>query len=221
MPVDGLSAVGIVRLATDADAAAVQAIYAPFCERTPVSFETVPPTVDEIRRRIGKTLEQLPWLVCDDGGSVAGYVYASPHRERAAYRWSVDVAVYVREDCRGRGVGRALYTSLLHALGVQGYYNAYAGITLPNPASVGLHEAVGFRPLAVYRGVGYRLGAWHDVGWWHLALKPLAAEPAEPRPLTEVCGTHEWTVAIAAGLPFLRPAPTDDTTPGSKAGRQS
>jgi phosphinothricin acetyltransferase len=197
--------VGIIRLATAGDAAAVRDIYAPFCERTPVSFETEPPSVDEVRRRIGKTLERHPWLVCDLGGAVRGYAYASPHRERAAYRWSVDVTVYVQEGQRRSGVGRALYASLVRALELQGYYSAYAGITLPNAASVGLHEAVGFRPLAVYRGVGYKLGAWHDVGWWHLPLQPLGREPDEPRPSTAVWQTSEWTTALAIGLPFLKP----------------
>jgi phosphinothricin acetyltransferase len=185
----------------------VRDIYAPFCASTPVSFETEPPSVEEMRRRIGKALERLPWLVCALGGEVLGYAYASPHRERAAYRWSVDVAVYVREGQRRSGVGRALYGSLLPALEVQGYYNAYAGITLPNAASAGLHEAVGFRPLAVYRGVGYKLGAWHDVGWWHLLLAPLERQPEEPRPLPVVHDTPEWTAALAMGLTFLKPRP--------------
>jgi phosphinothricin acetyltransferase len=199
--------VGIIRLASEADAPTVRDIYAPFCASTAVSFETEPPSVEEIRRRIGKTVERLPWLVCALDGEVLGYAYASPHRERAAYRWSVDVAVYVREGQRRSGVGRALYRALLPALGVQGYYNAYAGITLPNAASVGLHEAVGFRPLAVYRGVGYKLGEWHDVGWWHLPLAPLVREPEEPRLLSVVYDTPEWTAALARGLTFLKPRP--------------
>jgi phosphinothricin acetyltransferase len=202
-----MSGVGIIRLATEGDAPMVRDIYAPFCESTPVSFETHPPSVDEIRRRIGKTLERLPWLVCAASDAVLGYAYASLHRERAAYRWSVDVAVYVREGQRRSGIGRALYSSLLPTLEVQGYYNAYAGITLPNAASVGLHEAVGFRPLAVYCGVGYKLGAWHDVGWWHLPLAPLVPEPKEPRPLPVVYDTPEWTAALAMGLTFLKPRP--------------
>jgi phosphinothricin acetyltransferase len=206
---NGPGDLGVIRLASEADARMVRDIYAPFCARTPVSFETEPPSVEEIRRRIGKTQERLPWLVCARGGEVLGYAYASPHRERAAYGWSVDVAVYVREGQRRWGVGRALYGSLLPALEVQGYYNAYAGITLPNAASVGLHEAVGFRPLAVYRGVEYKLGAWHDVGWWHLPLAALMPEPEEPRPLPVVYNTPEWTAALALGLTFLKPRPAE------------
>jgi L-amino acid N-acyltransferase YncA len=116
-------------------------------------------------------------------GAVLGYAYASPHRERAAYRWSVDVAVYIAEQARRRGVGRQLYSTLFAMLVELGYYNAFAGVTLPNPASVGLHESMGFTPVGVYRNVGYKLGAWHDVGWWRRPLQPPAADPAEPRSL--------------------------------------
>jgi phosphinothricin acetyltransferase len=208
--VDETRRAGIIRLANDGDAAAVREIYAPVCEKTAISFETEPPAVDEMRRRIAKTLEQLPWLVCDIRGAVAGYAYASPHRERAAYRWSVDASVYVSARCRRSGIGRALYAALLRILDAQGYYNVYSGITLPNAASVGLHEAVGFRPLAVYEGVGYKLGTWHDVGWWHLRLKPPSPDPGEPRPLGEVSGTIEWTDALAAGRPFLKLGRSDN-----------
>ena len=112
--------------------------------------------------------------------TVLGYAYASRHRDRAAYQWSIDVSVYVRADAHRRGIGRALYAALLRIVTAQGFYRAYAGITLPNASSVGLHEAMGFRPVGVYRAVGYKLGAWHDVGWWDLALA--AAGPAPPPP---------------------------------------
>ena len=125
-----------------------------------------------MRGRLAKVLEPYPWLVCEDGGEVLGYVYATQHRERAAYRWSVDTSVYVRQGRQRRGVGRALYTSLLAVLPLQGYVNAYAGATLPNPASVGLHEAMGFQPVGVYRQVGFKYGAWHDVAWFQRPLQP-------------------------------------------------
>src|SRR4051812_46259153 len=113
----------IIRLATEYDDAQILEIYAPFCRDTTVSFETEPPTLDEVRRRLAKTLAAFPWLVCDDDGLILGYAYASHHRERAAYVWSVDVSVYVREGRRRGGLGRALYTSLFAILRLQGFFN--------------------------------------------------------------------------------------------------
>lgn len=166
-----------IRVATAQDAEAITAIYAPLVANTPISFELAPPTVDEMRGRIITTLERLPWLVSeDDSGAVNGYVYASRHRERPAYQWSVDVTAYVRDDARGRGVGKRLYLTLFEELVRLGYFQAFAGIALPNTASVTLHETVGFQHLGTYRNVGFKLGAWHDVGWWQKTLR----EPAEP-----------------------------------------
>ena len=166
-----------IRVATPADADAITAIYAPVVANTSISFELTPPTVDEMRGRIVKTLQDLPWLVSeDDQGSVDGYVYASKHRERPAYQWSVDVTAYVREDARGAGVGKRLYRALFDELVTLGYFQAFAGIALPNGASVALHESVGFEHIGVYRKVGFKLSAWHDVGWWQKEIR----EPSEP-----------------------------------------
>ena len=147
---------------------------------TSISFELAPPSVEEMRARIVKTLRDLPWLVSEDAqGSVNGYVYASKHRERPAYQWSVDVTAYVREDARGLGVGKRLYQALFAELVILGYFQAFAGIELPNDASVALHESVGFEPIGVYRNVGFKLGAWHDVGWWQKELR-VPADPVAP-----------------------------------------
>ena len=171
-----------IRVAVPGDAAAIHAIYAPIVEGTVISFELEVPTVGEMHDRIVATLRRFPWLVSeDDRGRVDGYVYASRHRERAAYQWSVDVTAYVREDARGRGVGKRLYTRLFEALPKLGYHQAFAGIALPNAASIALHESVGFEALGIYRNVGFKLGAWHDVGWWQRSLQPLRM-PAEPLP---------------------------------------
>jgi phosphinothricin acetyltransferase len=170
-----------IRWARGADAPAIQAIYAPEVLETAISFEVEPPTVAEMERRIAQTTRTHPWLVCAREGRVVGYAYASAHRPRPAYRWSVDVSVYVDRSARGAGVGRALYTPLLKMVSAQGYVTAYAGITLPNAGSVALHESLGFRPLAVYRGVGWKLGAWHDVGWWERPLAERVTVPSEPR----------------------------------------
>jgi phosphinothricin acetyltransferase len=171
-----------IRTATPDDDAAIAAIYAPIVTDTAISFELQPPTVAEMRQRILATLPLLPWLVGEDAqGAVCGYVYASKFRERAAYQWAVEVTAYVRSDCRGTGVGRQLYTRLFASLADLGYVQAVAGITLPNAASVGLHEALGFEPATRYRNVGYKHGAWRDVGYWQKALQPLPAAPAAPR----------------------------------------
>jgi phosphinothricin acetyltransferase len=191
-----------IRLASPDDAEEIQAIYAPYCF-TPVSFEAEAPTVEEMRSRITKTLEHHPWLVCEDSGRLLGYVYATRHRERAAYRWSVDTTVYIRQEQHRRGLGRGLYTSLLSVLPVQGYVSAYAGITLPNAASVGLHRALGFQPVGVYQRVGFKLGAWHDVAWFERALQAPVAEPSEPTPLEEVHGSKAWEEALNRGIAVL------------------
>ncbi|MGM9482280.1 arsinothricin resistance N-acetyltransferase ArsN1 family B [Roseateles sp. NT4] len=163
-----------IRTATLDDAAAVAAIYGPIVQHTAISFETEPPDAAEMRQRMAKTLASLPWLVAQDAtGAVRGYAYASKHKERAAYQWSVDTTVYVHEDARGQGVGRALYGRLLPLLGELGYCHAFAGVALPNAGSVGLHEAMGFEAIGVYRNVGYKHGRWRDVGWWQKSLRPL------------------------------------------------
>jgi len=172
-----------IRLADSRDAAGVQAIYAPIVGSSAISFETEPPTAEEMARRIARTMPAHPWLVAEDQGQLAGYAYAGPFRSRPAYRWSVEVSAYVHPDWRRRGLGRSLYTALLAVLALQGYREACAGITLPNPESVGLHQALGFVPVGVYRRVGWKLGGWHDVGWWQRSLTASTQEPGEPQPL--------------------------------------
>jgi L-amino acid N-acyltransferase YncA len=194
----------IIRLATPAEAPGVQAIYAPVVRETAISFELEPPTVEEIRQRIVKILERWLWLVCERRGDILGYVYAGQHRARPAYQWSVDVSAYVHASARRLGVGRALYRSLFSLLALQGFYQAYAGITLPNPASVRLHESLGFQPVGVYRAVGYKLGAWHDVGWWQLTLKERVTPPQAPLDLSTVRDSPEWKAALAQRFPALQ-----------------
>jgi L-amino acid N-acyltransferase YncA len=195
---------GSIRVAVDADVAAITAIYRPIVEATAISFETDAPSEDEMRRRLGETLSRYPWLVCELGGRVAGYAYATKHRVRAAYQWSVDTSVYVHADFRRCGIGRALYRSLFGILAAQGFFTTYAGIALPNPASVALHESVGFRPLGVYRKVGYKLGAWHDVGWWQLELRRHEAHPGNPLDLRTVQSRPDWMELLARGASDIR-----------------
>lgn len=184
-----------IRLANATDAAAVLAIYAPIVRDTAISFELVPPSVDEMLERIETTLTQFPWLVAEHDHDFLGYAYASQHRERAAYQWSVDVSVYVNEAARGKGVARALYSSLLRILAELSYCTAFAGIALPNVASVGFHEAMDFTPVGVYRNVGYKLGKWHDVGWWQRPLREYGADPTPPQSLREYLNSTNLPVS--------------------------
>ena len=193
-----------IRLASEDDGAAIAAIYRPYVESTPVSFETDPPGEHEMRRRIHETLPDHPWLVCESAGAIVGYAYATTHRARAAYQWSVDTAVYIDGAHHRSGIGRGLYASLFAILAAQGFVNAYAGITLPNAGSVGLHESVGFKPVGVYRQVGYKLGAWHDVGWWQLALRERADYPVPSAPLAALRAQADWPALLSAGLPLIR-----------------
>ncbi len=189
--------VGPVRCATPQDAEGVLAIYAPIVRETAISFELEPPTVEQMRGRIEATLPKLPWLVCESAAGVIGYAYASKHRERAAYQWSVDVSVYVAQQARGKGLGRGLYTPLLGILEDLGYYSALAGIALPNPASVGLHEAMGFKPIGVYRNIGYKIGAWRDVGWWQRQLREYGEKPEPPRAMGDYMGSEAMRERLA------------------------
>jgi L-amino acid N-acyltransferase YncA len=168
-----------IRSVTSADAESVRMIYAPYVSDSATSFEALVPDVAEMARRIEAQADRYPWLVFESGERILGYAYASPHRARTAYQWSVEVSVYVHADAHRRGVGRALYVALFELLRRQGYVNAYAGITLPNASSVGLHESLGFVPVGVYREIGFKFDRWHDVEWLHLRLV------RDPRPVTD------------------------------------
>lgn len=190
-----------IRLATVDDAAAMLAIYAPVVRATTISFELEPPSLDEFRRRVADTLAARPWLVCEDRGAILGYAYASAYRARAAYQWCVETSVYVAPASQGQGIGRGLYRSLFALLALQGYYNAYAVITLPNPASVGLHTALAFRPIGVFHHVGYKLGRWHDVAWYVRDLQPdRTSPPAPPRPLAVLAAEPAMAIAWEAAM---------------------
>jgi phosphinothricin acetyltransferase len=162
------------------DAAACAAIYAPSVESTPISFELTPPDAAEFAHRIEKYSSTHQFLVAEDGGEVVGYAYACGWNERPAYDWVVEVSVYVAPDRKGEGIGGALYAELLDHLRAQGFHVAVAGITLPNPASIALHERLGFESIGALREIGWKIGGWHDVGYWQLLLQPDAADPPTP-----------------------------------------
>src|SRR5579863_6440583 len=166
-----------IRSATIADAAALLAIYRPFVEVSAVSFEVVAPTVEQFGARIAKAVDGWAWLVAERDGECIGYAYGSTHRERAAYRWSVEVSAYVQASHHRQGVGTALYRALFAILASKGFCNAYAGITLPNAASVALHRGLGFQSIGVFKAVGRKFGKWHDVAWLQRALR--ASPPSD------------------------------------------
>jgi L-amino acid N-acyltransferase YncA len=193
-----------IRLAIPADGPALAEIYAPAVLDRATSFELAAPDGAEMSRRVEAILARTPWLVCIADGALAGYAYASAHRARPAYQWSVDVSAYVAHACHRGGLGRALYTSLFAVLALQGFRNAYAGIALPNPASVGFHEALGFTPVGVYHRVGYKLGAWHDVMWLEREIAPHDDAPEEPIPFPSVAGSEAYDKALSTGARVCR-----------------
>lgn len=160
-----------IRAATTADAAACVAIYRPIVESTAVSFETTVPSVEEFAARIEKSLSGWTWLIAEKDGRCIGYAYGHSHRERAAYRWSVEVTIYVDSGHRRQGVGRHLYERLFSDLASLGYCNAYAGVTQPNESSMALHRGVGFEYIGTFRSVGRKFDRWHDVAWFQRKLR--------------------------------------------------
>jgi L-amino acid N-acyltransferase YncA len=169
-----------VRDAEASDALACAAIYAPYVTDTAITFETEPPTASEMAARIAAAAKTHAWLVLEQDGRVAGYAYGGPFKSRPAYRWACEVSVYLEVGRRRSGAGRALYTVLLERMAQRGYRTAVAGMTLPNPASEGLHRAMGFEPVGVFSRVGWKLGAWHDVAWVQRDLHRSSAAPTEP-----------------------------------------
>jgi phosphinothricin acetyltransferase len=160
-----------IRDAVSADSEALLAIYRPFVVETAVSFELVPPSAAEFEQRVVSAQSKWAWIVAERGGQILGYAYGSSFRSRAAYQWSVETSAYVRRGHHGQGVGKALYERQLPILADKGYCTAYAGITLPNAASVRLHQSLGFGEVGVFRRAGWKFGKWHDVSWWQRELR--------------------------------------------------
>jgi L-amino acid N-acyltransferase YncA len=177
-----------------ADAPGCLAIYGPFADETAASFEAQAPTVAEFEQRIERISRTRAFLVAEHDGEIAGFAYAGAHRERPAYRWASEVSVYLGERHRGRGLGRALYEPLFALLEEQGYRMLLAGITVPNPASVGLHTSLGFEEVGVYRRIGWKAGGWRDVIWLARRLGP---------------ETHETDVPPSPGAPVRLAQPIE------------
>ncbi|MEH1930258.1 MAG: arsinothricin resistance N-acetyltransferase ArsN1 family B [Nostoc sp.] len=204
----------VIRLVNENDALQMLAIYAPIVWETAISFEVEPPSETEFQQRIKSYQQQMPWLVCEINQEVVGYAYARPYHTRAAYQWSVESSVYVSANYRRKGIAKALYTSLLKLLRLQGFYNVVAAIALPNQPSVAVHETVGFSPVGVFRRVGYKFAQWHDVGCWQLSLQPESSFLTDgdittqsvnpPVSLAEIQKSPLWNEALTSGLLLLR-----------------
>jgi L-amino acid N-acyltransferase YncA len=186
------------------DAAAIRDIYAPFVSDTAISFEAEPPDVATMEQRIRELQDKYPWLVFETDGKVLGYAYASPHRTRHAYQWCVDVSVYIDPSAWKCGVGSALYLSLFEILRRQGYINAYAGITLPNPGSVGLHKSVGFETIGIYSRIGFKFGQWHDVIWLQLRLQDAPVPIPNPLPAKDFVSSEDIATILQKQAQTIR-----------------
>lgn len=169
-----------VKLAKDLHIAEILEIYTPYIAGSTVTFESEKPTIAQFEQRLKGYKQYFPWLVAEEGGSVAGYAYASRYRDRAAYQWVAEVSIYLHQDFKGKGIARTLYRALFDILKLQGIKKLYAVITIPNKESVGFHEKMGFKWFATFKNVGYKQGKWCDVGWWELPLKESVDAPANP-----------------------------------------
>jgi L-amino acid N-acyltransferase YncA len=187
-----------IRVAEEGDATAIAAIYSPYVQNTAISFETEPPMAEILANRIARTLETHPWLVAEFDGNVVGYTYAGKHRERPAYRWTVDTTIYLDTAAHRRGIGRALYRALLNTLRQQGFRSAFAEIVMPNAASVRLHESLGFKAIGVHEYIGLKLGRWHDIGYWRIGLAEPMPSPPEPVPFAAFRKTPAFLIALDA-----------------------
>jgi len=185
-----------IRLADERDYASILQIYTPFITDTVITFEYKVPTIDEFGKRIIDVQKKYPWLVCEIKGEIVGYAYASCFNEREAYDWSVDFSVYINPQFHRKKIGKALYFSLFQLLKLQGYYNCYAGVTLPNIKSESLHQSFGFKKIGIYKNVGYKFGSWYDVKWYELKIKEHIKSPIKPKSIEEINNTIEFSEII-------------------------
>jgi phosphinothricin acetyltransferase len=192
---DGLT----LRVADPSDSEAIASIYRPYVESTAITFEETPPDPEAIATDIRTRLETHPWFVAESEGDVLGYAYAAPLRKRDAYRWTVELSIYLDRERRGRGLGSTLYTALLETLDRQGFESAYGVVTLPNPESVGFHESFGFERAGLLPEAGYKLGTWHDVAWYERSLgdPSRSQSPPDPTPFA-ACRTEPWLEDLLA-----------------------
>ncbi len=178
-----------IRLISREDSPGILEIYKPYVTDTAITFEYEVPTQDEFLQRIKANTSEYPWLVCLQNHKIIGYAYASKHRDRAAYQWSVDSAIYLSPLVHRKGIARILYESLFSILRLQGYFNVYAGISLPNEKSVAFHKALGFKEIAHYKKVGFKHHQWHNTAWFELHLSEHIDNPPIPQKITDLINT--------------------------------
>ncbi|MBI3233919.1 MAG: N-acetyltransferase [Bacteroidetes bacterium] len=181
-----------LRLIETTDCRAVLDVYKPYVLSTAITFEYEIPALSEFSNRIESTSKEYPWLVCLYNDKIIGYTYATKHRYRDAYQWSPESAIYISEEVHRKGIARILYETLFSILRLQGYYNVYAGVVIPNEKSDGFHRALGFEEIGVFKKVGFKLGAWHDVRWFQLHLGMHIDNPSTPVPITEIKDSQEF-----------------------------
>lgn len=178
-------------LVQDSDASSIADIYRPYVEQTSISFEYEAPTPDEMLHRIRTITTDYPWLVCLEGNTIVGYAYASTHRHRTAYQWSVESAIYLSQTFHNKGLAPILYKTLFSLLKLQGLFTVLAGITIPNDKSVNFHKKMGFTHLGTYKNIGFKFGKWHDTQWFELPLNDYTLTPTPPKKFQEIVNTHE------------------------------
>lgn len=193
-----------IRPITERDADEVLNVYKYFVDNTIVSFEYEAPTRDEYLQRIITNTEKYPWLVCLRHNEIVGFAYGSTHRYRTAYQWSPESTIYLAPGFHTKGIGRILYKTLFSLLKLQGYYNVFAGVSLPNEKSVGFHQALGFEEIGIFKNVGYKHGNWHHTHWFQLALTEPILNPATPKNLNEVIATSAFQSILATANESVR-----------------
>lgn len=185
-----------IRLITEKDVNEVLSIYKYYVDNTIVSFEYIAPSPEEYLQRIKTNTEKYPWLVCLHKNEIIGYAYGSTHRYRTAYQWSPESTIYLAPGFHSKGIGRMLYETLFSLLTLQGYYNVFAGVALPNEKSVGFHQALGFEEIGIFKNIGYKHGNWHHTHWFQLMLNEHQTNPTTPKKMKEVISSEAFSAII-------------------------
>lgn len=196
-----------IRLINESDAHYVLDIYKYYVENSIISFEYEAPSIEEYLQRIRVNTEKYPWLVCLFNNKIKGFAYGSTHRYRTAYQWSPESTIYIAPDFHTKGIGRILYKTLFEILQLQGYYNVFAGVALPNQKSIGFHQSMGFEEIGIFKKVGYKHGNWHDTHWFQLSLNEHTLEPKNPIELKEILLTEEFSSILKSANKQLNNTP--------------